>query len=101
MSDGDNATPGHHRVPKPDGVNQWLTNPGRPEPAAAPGERRTTSAETSETPTDPDDTDEPAAPTGQHTGGITVADLIAKITGDIPESLQRAAQESEAEPARD
>jgi LCP family protein required for cell wall assembly len=101
MSDGDNATPGHHRVPKPDGVNQWLTKPGRPEPAAAPWERRNTSAETSEAPTDPEDTDEPAAPTGQHTGGITVADLIAKITGDIPESLQRAAQESEAEPARD
>ena len=88
MSDGDNATPGHHRVPKPDGANQWLTKPGRPEPAAAPWERRNISPGTFEAPTDSEDTDEPATPTGQHTGGITVADLIAKITGDIPESLQ-------------
>ncbi|MCV7230624.1 LCP family protein [Mycolicibacterium komossense] len=99
MSDGDNATPGHHREPQPDGVNQWLTKPGRPEPAAAPWERLKTSPSFS--PAAESAPERPAAPSGQHTGGITVADLIAKITGDIPESLQRATQESEAAPARD
>ncbi|MET0698859.1 MAG: LCP family protein [Mycobacterium sp.] len=80
MSDGDNATPGQHRVPQPDGVNQWLTKPPGAGPAAAPWERRPVSESTPEKPT---------APAGQHTGGITVADLIAKITGDVPAALQQ------------
>jgi LCP family protein required for cell wall assembly len=84
MSDGDNATPGHHRAPKPDGVNQWLTKPAGTGPAAAPWERR---------PTPESAPEELAATQGQHTGGITVADLFAKVTGDIPETLQRPARE--------
>ncbi|CAN5393779.1 LCP family protein [soil metagenome] len=92
MSDGDNATPGHHRAPKPDGASQWLTKPQGSEPAAAPWERRPVQESTPE---------KPAASQGQHTGGITVADLIAKITGDVPGALRRAEAEYDAEEARD
>jgi LCP family protein required for cell wall assembly len=84
MSDGDNATPGHHRAPNPDGVNQWLTKPAGTGPAAAPWERR---------PAPKSAPEEPAAAEGQHTGGITVADLFAKVTGGIPATLQRLARE--------
>jgi LCP family protein required for cell wall assembly len=90
MSDGDNATPGHHRAPKPDGVNQWLTKPAQGGPAAAPWERRPLPEPTQE---------RPVASEGQHTGGITVADLFAKVTGDIPKTLQPRVHEPE--PARE
>ncbi len=97
MSDGDNATPGP-RAPRSDGVNQWLTKPARPEPAAAPWERQNVS----DRPPAPTPT-EPAPSEGQHTGGITVADLIAKITGDVPANLRPASRtpEPEQEPARE
>ena len=65
MSDGDNATPGRRRLPTghpSDG--QRITRSPRPLPAAAPWERQ-------------DSAD--AEPTGSHSDGITVADLIAKV----------------------
>ncbi|OBF28113.1 LCP family protein [Mycobacterium sp. ACS4331] len=77
MSDGDSATPGQHRAPDPHSDNQWLTRTPRPKPDAAPWERGS----------DADDAPEPA-PSGNHTDGITVADLIARVTGDIPRILQ-------------
>jgi LCP family protein required for cell wall assembly len=73
MSDGDNATPGHRGVPDAGGDNPWLTRSPRPSMGAAPWERRSTLR--------------PAAKravgeqAGNHTnsGGVTVADLIAKV----------------------
>ncbi len=91
MSDGDNATPG---LPSPsgpsdpDGDNQWLTRSPRPSPGAAPWERSASP--------ESDDTDT-AKPTGNHTDGVTVADLIAKVTGDagVPEGPKRHRAEPE------
>src|SRR5882757_1890960 len=91
MSDGDNATPGPPRLPGPPdpGDNQWLTRSPRPSPGAAPWERNGTS--------ESEDVEEPR-PTGNHTDGVTVADLIAKVHGDssVPEELRRAHPEPEA-----
>jgi LCP family protein required for cell wall assembly len=94
MSDGDNATPGRRRAPDvngadEDGANQWLTRSPLPPRAAAPWERGST-AESGE--------DDTSAATGSHTDGVTVADLIAKITG-APAALpnRHAAPEPEAE----
>ncbi|MEU0494898.1 LCP family protein [Mycobacterium sp. NPDC006124] len=78
MSDGDNAAPGRRQRSEPDDakpgaekpVNDWITRSTRPAPGAAPWERTNTTS------------DEPA---GNHTDGVTVADLIAKITGKPPE----------------
>ena len=78
MSDGDNATPGRPWASDSDGANQWLTRTPRPSRAAAPWERRPGA--------EPDDTDA-SPPTGNHTDGVTVADLIAKITGSAPADL--------------
>nr|WP_090339342.1 LCP family protein [Mycolicibacterium malmesburyense]CRL67588.1 cell envelope-related function transcriptional attenuator common domain-containing protein [Mycolicibacterium malmesburyense] len=80
MSDGDNATPG-----PPDSTggddNRWLTRSQRQVPGAAPWERATFSRRS--TGAEPSDA-EPAeaGPTGNHTDGVTVADLIAKLSGD-------------------
>lgn len=68
MSDGDNATPGHHRASPADGDNPWLTPSPRRTPDAAPWERGSVSG---------------GLPP-QHTDGVTVADLIAKVTGAEP-----------------
>ena len=78
MSDGDSATPGRPRASDPDDANQWLTRSARPPRAAAPWERQQ--------PHEPEtsDTDSTA---GNHTDGVTVADLIAKVTGNAPEDL--------------
>ena len=90
MSDGDNATPGQHRAPGSDGDNQWLTRIPRPLPGAAPWERASDgSSESSPAPVTP------RAQRGSHTGGITVADLFAKVTGDIPASLQQSSSSDE------
>jgi LCP family protein required for cell wall assembly len=67
MSDGDNATPGRRRPPEPGGDNQWLTRTPRRSQGAAPWERSPDSADGQPTHTD---------------GGVTVADLIAKVAGD-------------------
>src|SRR5262245_47637106 len=82
MSDGDNATPGLG------GDNQWLTRSARPSLGAAPWERTGNSG--------PGDV-ETSAQTGNHTTGVTVADLIAKVHGasSVPEELRRPRPEPE------
>jgi LCP family protein required for cell wall assembly len=95
MSDGDNATPGLPSLPgPPEGGddNQWLTRSPRPSLGAAPWERISTS--------EPEDV-ETAGPTGNHTDGVTVADLIAKVHGDssVPQELRRKRPEPEPPPA--
>ncbi len=78
MSDGDNATPGLPGLPGPPGAggdNPWLTrNPRRPSPVAAPWER-------SGSP-EPEGVEKAGRQTGNHSDGVTVADLIAKLHGD-------------------
>ena len=91
MSDGDNATPGLPGFggPAPSGDdNQWLTRIPRPSPGAAPWERRSAS--------DSDD----AEPAGNHTDGVTVADLIAKVHGhaSVPDELKRPRPEPKPDP---
>jgi LCP family protein required for cell wall assembly len=90
MSDGDNATPG---LPGAGGDNQWLTRSPRPSLGAAPWERSANS--------DSGDIEEPE-PTGNHTDGVTVADLIAKVHGasSVPEELKRPQPEPEPEAPR-
>lgn len=89
MSDGDNATPGR-RPPGDD--DHWLTRSPRPIPGAAPWERRELPRDVprprAEKRADKD------APTGNHADGITVADLIAKVSGTA------AQDESERDSAR-
>ncbi|MDT5177215.1 MAG: hypothetical protein QOJ95_1413, partial [Mycobacterium sp.] len=93
MSDGDNAAPGHRSPEPPDDaepgsskpVNDWLTRSVRPAPGAAPWERSGISDEPS------------SAPVGNHTDGVTVADLIAKVSG-IPHNDTK--QEKRDEPRR-
>lgn len=95
MSDGDNATPG--RPPTGDD-DQWHTRSPRPIPGAAPGERQ---RDTSRPRSDQD------GPSGSHADGITVADLIAKVSGTTPDDEpsqdsarhRLPAQESTPEPA--
>ncbi len=80
MSDGDNATPGQDGAPGPDGRPVR----GYPASARAPWERVPVPQ-----PSDPEDRpraqetgdsgDQP--PTGSHSAGVAVADLIAKVTG--------------------
>ncbi len=88
MSDGDNATPGHPRASDLNGVNQWLSRSPRPPRATAPWERQLTA--------EPPHTD-PAPPIGSHTDGVTVADLIAKVTGSAP--ADSPSRHAEPEPA--
>jgi LCP family protein required for cell wall assembly len=85
MSDGDNATPGLG------GDNQWLTRSARPSLGAAPWERNGNS--------DAGD-GEQSAQTGNHTNGVTVADLIAKVHGaaSVPEELRRPRPDPEPSP---
>src|SRR5215212_6371003 len=94
MSDGDNATPGLPSLPGPPeggGDNQWLTRSPRRSLGAAPWERSGTF--------ESEDV-ERARPTGNHTDGVTVADLISKVHGDssVPEELRRSRPEPEPEP---
>ena len=91
MSDGDNATPGLPGFGGPASSgddNQWLTRSPRPSPGAAPWERRSAS--------DSDD----AEPAGNHTDGVTVADLIAKVHGhaSVPDELKRPRPEPKPDP---
>jgi hypothetical protein len=98
MSDGDNATPGRRRLPEGHNAdNQWDTGTPRRTPDAAPWRRSDPL-----TPQRDDDTADTAdEPTGNHTdGGISVADLIAKVTGDgtgPPERKSRRRAEPEPE----
>lgn len=80
MSDGDNATPGS--ADSAGGAdNKWLTRSQRPSPGAAPWERKTS----------PDSEHTDTESTGNHTDGVTVADLIARVSGDtaVPRELRR------------
>jgi LCP family protein required for cell wall assembly len=90
MSDGDNATPGLPGAGSSHtgGGNEWLTRSARPSPGAAPWERTGISG--------PEDV-EKSAQTGNHTDGVTVADLIAKVHGasSVPEELRRPRPEPE------
>jgi LCP family protein required for cell wall assembly len=92
MSDGDNATPGRHgrgASSSPDDLSetyQWHTRRSQPLPGAAPWERAHVSDD------DEAPTEEPSASSpGNHTDGVTVADLIAKLNGDeaVPAELKR------------
>jgi LCP family protein required for cell wall assembly len=84
MSDGDRdppaATPGprHGHV---DGSQEWLTRKPRPSPGAAPWERsRCFRPE----PTPATNGQDPDPSGGSHTDGVSVADLIAKVSGVTP-----------------
>src|SRR3954447_8297994 len=106
MSDGDNATPGR---PGSSGRgesgddNQWLTRSARPMPGAAPWERSPRAFGPGPVDDEPSDQhlDEPSP--SQHTDGVTVADLIAKLSGTRAEPLDepprhRADPDPEPEP---
>jgi LCP family protein required for cell wall assembly len=85
MSDADNATPG---LPgDAGGDSRWLTRSPRPSTIAAPWERAPNSEVDAEE----------SGQAGNHTDGVTVADLIAKVQGvsSIPEELKRPRPEPE------
>lgn len=79
MSDGDNATPG--RPDRARGDNDRLTRSERSKPGAAPWERAAASV--------------PPADSGNHTDGVTVADLIAKLAADKPDTPGRSRHRAE------
>ena len=86
MSDGDNATPGRPASSGPGGPsgdNQWLTRSARPTPGAAPWERGRSSRASEEA-----DANQPSEPAAHHTGALTVADLIAKVSGTRPDAAE-------------
>jgi len=88
MSDGDNATPDRpDRAPGED--NQWLTRSPRPVPGATPWERAQAADQAEEAASD--------TSAGNHTDGVTVADLIAKLAADQPSGGR--ARRRRAEPA--
>src|ERR1700754_1229372 len=93
MSDGDNATPDRPGSSRPEGLgegNQWLTRSARPKPGAAPWERSRISID-SELSADAHPRREEPAP-AQHSDGVTVADLIAKVSGTRPEQPEEQAR---------
>ena len=89
MSDGDNATPGRPPT-RPTGRRQPLAYPNSPAIARrrAVGARHDSESE--------DSAD--AKPTGNHTDGVTVADLIAKVTGTEPRMRAGPAPRARPEP---
>lgn len=91
MSDGDNATPG---LPDAGGDKEWLTRSPRPSLGAAPWERAGSSESVEMKPE--------REQTGNHTDGVTVADLIAKVHGasKVPEELKRPQPAPEPEAPR-
>ncbi|WP_167097623.1 LCP family protein [Mycobacterium sp. DL592] len=91
MSDGDNATPGQHRGSEPGG-NERITRTPRPAPSATPWERAAASHRSPQQPK--------AGPgaSGNHTEGVAVADLIAKVTGGSPPAPSRRRVEAPAGP---
>ncbi len=88
MSDGDNATPGRPAASDSDGANQWLSRSPLPPRAPAPWERK---------PAAEQENDDSSPQTNSHTDGVTVADLIAKVTGSARTDLpsRHAAPEPE------
>lgn len=98
MSDGDNATPGRPEDASGTGdklsgddSNPWLTRSPRPAPGATPWERAAGAL-----PPDPRPETATDAPTGNHTDGVTVADLIAKLAADQPTGGRAARRRAEA-----
>ena len=91
MSDGDNATPGRPRPSDPGGDNHWLTRTPRPSLGAAPWERG---------PSSESEDSAGAKPTGDHTDGITVAELIAKVTDAESSTVRRPATAPNPNPNR-
>ena len=92
MSDGDNATPGSAgSSAEPD--NKWLTRSQRPSPGAAPWERKSS-------PENPEADTESTGRPGNHTDGVTVADLIARLSGQsaVPRELRRRRAQPDDEP---
>jgi LCP family protein required for cell wall assembly len=75
MSDGDNATPGRRARGQPGGDSDRLTRSPLPLPGAAPWER-------GRGPDERPAPEPPDAPPSDTHGGITVADLIAKVSGE-------------------
>jgi LCP family protein required for cell wall assembly len=74
MSDGDDATPGRHPRGQPSDDGHRFTRSPQPLPGAAPWERGRRH--------DDHPTAEPDAHTPGSNGAITVADLIAKVSGE-------------------
>jgi LCP family protein required for cell wall assembly len=91
MSDGDNATPGRPRASDSNGANQWLSRSPLPPRSAAPWERKPSG--------DPEADDDTSSQTNSHTDGVTVADLIAKVTGATPTDFPSRHAAPELEPA--
>ncbi|MDT5004866.1 MAG: hypothetical protein QOJ24_2042 [Mycobacterium sp.] len=91
MSDGDNATPGRPRASDSNGANQWLSRSPLPPRSAAPWERKPSG--------DPEADDDTSSQTNSHTDGVTVADLIAKVTGAAATDLPSRHAAPEPEPA--
>jgi LCP family protein required for cell wall assembly len=89
MSDGDNATPGRRRPNPPGDDNPWITRSARPMPGAAPWERAASSVPSAATGGHSADEpgEEPAA--GHRSDSVSVADLIAKVSGSRPEERPR------------
>ncbi len=93
MSDGDNATPGLWGPPDHTPSTPRLTRSTPPAPGAAPWERAQGVL--------PPDPRPDAAGTGNHTDGVAVADLIAKLaneSGSGGRRRRRAEPEAEPEP---
>ncbi|MCX2928791.1 LCP family protein [Mycobacterium sp. CVI_P3] len=88
MSDGGNATPGQHRAPD---EGERVTRAPRSAAGAAPWERR---------PTDSHDAPDTPPPSGNHVEGITVADLIARLSPTAP-AIAPTPHRAEAEPVDD
>ena len=91
MSDGDNATPGRPRASDSNGANQWLSRSPLPPRSPAPWERIPSG--------EPEADDDTSSQTNSHTDGVTVADLIAKVTGAAPTDLPSRHAAPEPEPA--
>lgn len=85
MSDGGNATPGQHRAPD---EGERVTRAPRWGAGAAPWERAPAPSRRS-----PDT----SPPSGNHTEGVTVADLIAKLSGSTP-TIEPTRHRAEAAP---
>ncbi len=96
MSDGDLATPGDS-TPEDGDADDGIALPARPAPGAAPGEEEQASPDAHEE--SGEYGEEADSGHGNHTDGVSVADLFARLTGGVPEVLQRAPTESGGRPA--
>jgi len=89
MSDGEDAAAGRSSPESPedassvgaDSDNKWLTRSSRPTPGAAPWERAGFAPRQESDDSDASKPEAPPVAVGSHTDGVTVADLIAKVTG--------------------